>query len=148
MRNLIEIKKINKLSSKLFAEIYEIEELSFSDPWTPAMFKISEQEFIFVATASNKAVGYICCQQILDECHILNIAVHPEMRGIGIASDLLEHLLKVEKNCVFYLEVRVSNTPAVTLYKKFGFKPIGIRPKYYSDNEDALLMVKKKEEDR
>ncbi len=142
MRNLIKIEKLNNLSSKTFAEIYEIEELSFPDPWTPSMFKINEHEFILVATASNKVVGYICCQQILDECHILNIAVHPEMRGIGIASDLLEYLLTKDNGNIFYLEVRVSNTPAITLYKNFGFKPIGTRPNYYSDNEDALVMMK------
>lgn len=75
---------------------------------------------------------------------ITNIAVHPEFRGMGIGNKILEELIKLcEKRNIpsMTLEVRISNTIAQNLYKKFGFKEAGVRKKYYGDNdEDALIM--------
>jgi ribosomal-protein-alanine N-acetyltransferase len=84
---------------------------------------------------------------IIDEGHITNIAVHPEYRGIGIASSILKEMLSIceSNNAIgLTLEVRLSNTIAQNLYKKFGFKEEGIRIKYYENNgEDAVLMWKR-----
>jgi [ribosomal protein S18]-alanine N-acetyltransferase len=75
---------------------------------------------------------------------ILNVAVHPEEQRRGHGARLLRHILaeaKRGKARVLSLEVRVSNHAAQGLYRSFGFREVGIRPKYYADNgEDALLM--------
>lgn len=142
MQNSIKIEKINSLNSGDFAGILEIEDLSFKDPWSPDMFRINDDEFIIVARTMNKITAYICCMRILNECHILNVAVHPEMRGIGLASMLFKWLLTPENGDEYYLEVRKTNADAIKLYEKFGFTIIGIRPKYYQDGEDAFVMKK------
>jgi ribosomal-protein-alanine N-acetyltransferase len=77
------------------------------------------------------------------ECHILNIAVHPEMRRRGVGSQIMDRILEDARRfeCEeVVLEVRRSNLPAIKLYRKFGFVPILIRRRYYSDNEDAIVM--------
>ena len=82
--------------------------------------------------------------KIIDEAHITNLAVHPDFRRKGVAKVLLINALKEcyeEKIKFLTLEVRASNIKAFTLYEKFGFKSLGIRKKYYQDNnEDALIM--------
>jgi ribosomal-protein-alanine N-acetyltransferase len=80
----------------------------------------------------------------MDEGHILNIAIHPEYRNKGFGSLLikfsLDYLLK-NSGRIMTLEVRKSNIQAIALYRKFGFRVVGIRKNYYiSDREDALVM--------
>ncbi len=81
---------------------------------------------------------------VADELHVLNVAVHPEERRRGHGARLLRHILDVAAQNqvrVVSLEVRVSNRPAAALYRKFGCREVGMRPKYYAnDGEDALLM--------
>lgn len=96
--------------------------------------------------STNTVVGFIGIWIIVGEGDITNIAVLPEYRRNKIASNLVEKLLEVcnENNCsVINLEVRSSNIAAQNLYQSFGFKKIGLRKAYYSDNkEDAILMQK------
>jgi len=85
--------------------------------------------------------------KVLDEAHITNIAVHPEFRRNNIGYLLLESLIQLaRRECVqsMTLEVRKNNIIAQGLYKKYGFKEVGVRKGYYSDNdEDAIIMWKK-----
>ena len=89
-------------------------------------------------------VGYCGCWQIMEEAHITNVAVSPNFRRQNIGEALLISIIKsCYKEMVKYLtlEVRVSNTPAINLYEKYGFKSLGVRKGYYQDNnEDALIM--------
>ena len=133
-------------------EVIEIEQCSFPTPWSEGLFLQqlhSEFSKVFLATCNDlkkkEVLGYICIWFVTDEVHILNLACHPAFRKQGIASALLEHSLlfsctmEVKKT---FLEVRESNYAALSLYKKYGFKPIGIRKGYYSDtHEDAIVMV-------
>jgi len=100
-----------------------------------------------VAVKDGLVVGFAGMWIILDEAHITNIAVHPEYRGFGIGTMLMESLIsicKIENVIGITLEVRVSNQRAINLYKKFGFVEEGIRKAYYEDNkEDALIMWKR-----
>ena len=93
---------------------------------------------------NGELVGYSGCWQILEECHITNIAVSPEYRRQKIGETLLKRIIdECYKNLIKYitLEVRVSNTAAIGLYEKFGFKSFGVRKGYYqNNNEDALIM--------
>ncbi|MCE4624664.1 MAG: ribosomal protein S18-alanine N-acetyltransferase [Desulfurococcales archaeon] len=79
--------------------------------------------------------------------HLISIAVLEEYRGRGIGTALLQHTIQAAREegdiVSIYLEVRVSNTPAIRLYKKFGFKPARIIRGYYRDGEDAYVMVLK-----
>jgi ribosomal-protein-alanine N-acetyltransferase len=89
-------------------------------------------------------IGYGGMWTIMDEAHVTNIAVRAGYRGQGLGEKLMTEL---QRTAVFFgaarmtLEVRVSNEIAQRLYRKLGFEPAGIRPGYYSDNqEDALIM--------
>ncbi|HVA92594.1 MAG TPA: ribosomal protein S18-alanine N-acetyltransferase [Chloroflexota bacterium] len=88
--------------------------------------------------------GYAGLWLVIDEAHVTTIAVRPEYRGKGLGELLLVALTEIALDINarwLTLEVRVSNSTAQALYRKYGFKPAGVRPKYYSDNrEDALIM--------
>lgn len=89
-------------------------------------------------------VGYAGCWQILEEVHITNIAVSVDHRRMGVGNKLLQKIIDdcyENKAKYITLEVRVSNTPAISLYEKYGFKSLGVRKGYYqNNNEDALIM--------
>jgi ribosomal-protein-alanine N-acetyltransferase len=129
-------------------EILQIERLSFSWPWSAAAFAQEVQKqyaFSRVAVSREKVVGYICVNIIFDDCHILNLAIHPDFRRQAVGTVLMEEALNKsrEKGCrFFYLEVRLSNGGARVFYERFGFKVAGMRKQYYSAPiEDAVLMV-------
>jgi ribosomal-protein-alanine N-acetyltransferase len=95
--------------------------------------------------APRLVVGYAGFWYIVDEAHISTIAIHPDWRGQGageqLLTGLLEHALDL-KAVKSTLEVRVTNTRAQSLYRKYGFEEVGRRRRYYRDNgEDALLMT-------
>lgn len=131
-------------------EISFLEQAIFSCPWSKTGIKeiLMEDEFAmpFVVELDGEIVGYAFIWVVLEEVHIGNIAVKEGYRKKKIGSLLLEHCIsEAEKKggTEFYLEVRVSNEPAINLYKKYGFDSAYIRKKYYSDNgEDAFIMHK------
>ena len=133
-------------------EVLDISSLSFAISWSKDSYIQELTNPIakyFVAKIDNKAVAFIGTWIILDEAHITNIAVHPNYRKQGIASELLAKFLDYCKNqgCkAFTLEVRSGNKAAQALYKKHNFKEEGIRKGYYEDNkEDAIIMWLKDE---
>ena len=126
-----------------------IERASFATPW-PAHAYRQELEanrlaHYLVATLAGDIVAYGGIWLMVDEAHITTFAVHPRYRQRGIGERLLLALLDVALDRharEATLEVRLSNLPARRLYEKYGFRPVGIRPRYYSDNqEDALIMT-------
>jgi ribosomal-protein-alanine N-acetyltransferase len=124
-----------------------IELASFTVPWTRQMLEdelYNGNAYYLVAEYRGQVAGYAGMWKIIDEGHITNIAVDPAFRRLGLASLLLEDLIayaKAQGIQALTLEVRVSNTPAISLYEGKGFKVEGRRRKYYSDNnEDALIM--------
>ncbi|MBE6571912.1 MAG: ribosomal-protein-alanine N-acetyltransferase [Ruminococcaceae bacterium] len=140
---------IEKASAEDSPRIAEIEKICFSVPWS----EIGVKDFIenplcimFAAKDGDIICGYIGLYIIADECDIANVAVVPEFRNRGIAKNLIAYATEYarEKSVgKMMLEVRASNTPAISLYKKFGFEEVGIRKNYYTQpKEDALLMDK------
>lgn len=128
--------------------VVEIENISFSTPWSSQSFKkeiYKPYSISRVAIMDNRVVGYICAERIIDEAHILNLAVHPDCRKVGIGSLLVSTVLEelINTGCRYvYLEVRASNIAAIRLYEGFGFKIIGIRKHYYAmPEEDAYVMM-------
>ncbi len=90
-------------------------------------------------------MGYLGLWYMVDEAHIVAIATHPAYRRRGIGERLLARALELARERdakTVTLEVRVSNEPAQRLYEKYGFRRVGLRPRYYTDNgEDALIMT-------
>lgn len=115
-------------------------------PWSAGQFEVAAGgEFQgYVVEHGGRVVGFIFARHAADEAEILNLAVSPEQRGMGIGSRLIEHALDRAKDrgaVRAYLEVRAANQPAIALYKRSGFAEIGRRVGYYSDPvEDALVL--------
>ena len=130
--------KIEPMKKRDLSEVVAIENLSFNAPKPESVFIEDEHKYL-VARDDGEIVGYIGIEEISGEKHIINMAVRPESRRKGVGKRLIERVLN--KKDVFFLEVRVSNEPAVKLYEKFGFINVGLRKKYYQDNgEDAIIM--------
>jgi ribosomal-protein-alanine N-acetyltransferase len=129
--------------------VQAIEEASFTTPWPPHAYR-SEIETnrlaqYIVARVGGEVVAYAGMWMMVDEAHVTTFAVHPRWRRQRIGERLLLTLLDLARGRrapEATLEVRLSNLPARRLYEKYGFRPVGLRPRYYSDdNEDALIMT-------
>lgn len=129
--------------------IEEIEEQSFSDPWSRkdiASYICSEDGMCFVAQDdSGETVAYIVGRIIAPEGEIYRIATRPEKRGRGIGYRLLSFAMKTERGRgleTVFLEVRSMNAAAISLYKSYGFKEISRRNSYYKNpTDDAIIMM-------
>lgn len=130
-------------------DVLAIEQASFTNPWTRSMYltelENSASAYCFLARDGNRrAVGFCSFWLVLDELHINNLGVLPDVRRTGIGSSLLEFVLKKGRELGARratLEVRRSNEVARLLYGRFGFNVAGVRPAYYSKPvEDALIL--------
>ena len=142
--------QIRDATARDLPRILEIERLCFPAPWTLASF---ERELtlpfsrimlaIPEADAGASIVGFLCRWLIADECHILNIAVHPDSRRLGIGIVLMTESINEARSTganVITLEVRRSNLAARQLYRKFEFEERRLRRHYYGPGEDAIIM--------
>ena len=129
-------------------KISELEKECFSDPWTYRMFVEGFSSKLFYgvcAVEDGEIVGYACETVLFENAEVDNIAVAESCRRRGVGKKLLKKLETEAKERgarVILLEVRVSNAPAMTRYLKEGFKGIYVRPRYYPDGEDAVVMQK------
>ncbi len=140
--------EIVPLSQKLVPEVAEIERLCFSEPWSEQAYSeaVEKDDYVYLVAknAQGKAVGM--CGLIIGpfEAEVMNVAVHPDYRGQGIANLLLEAILQAGDKAgitAYTLEMRAGNHVAKRLYEKFGFVGEGIRPNFYrKPTEDALIM--------
>ena len=141
--------RIVNAAEELLPQIEQLERLCFSMPWTLEMLHSQlpdERHEFLAAERDGEVLGYVGMMYVLDEGYISNVAVSPAQRrqGIGDAliAELMERANKLELSFVT-LEVRSSNAPAIELYKKHGFVPVGLRKNYYDlPKEDAILMTK------
>ena len=128
--------------------IREIEKASFKTPYSDFYMKtlLKHADVYYVAEYQGKIVGYVIARVESGNLgHIISIAVHPDFRGLGIGKALLEKAEETLRDlgCYrVYLEVRVSNRIAVNLYRKMGYVFVRVIEGYYSDGEDAYLMIK------
>ena len=127
--------------------VAELEQKCFSYPWNYEMVCETQNQNNFcglVSVVDEQVVGYAGAIFAFDIADIALVAVAPEYRRQKIAESVVKALIdelidkKVEK---IFLEVRVSNAPARSLYTKVGFKEIGVRKNYYEDAEDAIVMA-------
>ena len=129
--------------------VAELEKLCFTTPWSErsvASELDNPLSLWLVALDGEAVVGYVGSQSVMDEADMMNIAVLPDYRRLGIAQSLVTALCdRLARNGVhsLTLEVRASNQPAKALYAKLGFTEAGRRPNYYSNpKEDACILRK------
>ena len=129
--------------------IQAIEQASFTTPWPPDAYRsellTNRMAHYLVGRVGDTVAAYGGMWLMVDEAHITTFAVHPAWRRQGIGERLLIAFLDLALDRHAHeatLEVRLSNLPARRLYEKYGFRPVGLRPRYYTDdNEDALVMT-------
>lgn len=133
------------------AAVSQMEQRLFSSPWPRDSFRYELQEnpysHLFVAEDERgQLIGYAGVWTTFDQAQITTIGVDEPYRRQRWATRLMQRLFQVAQECgceMISLEVRVSNLPAQTLYKKMGFETIHVRKSYYQDNhEDAYLMMR------
>jgi ribosomal-protein-alanine N-acetyltransferase len=127
-----------------------IELAAYPFPWTRGNFSDSlnsHYDCKVLHDALGKMAGYFLLMTAVDECHILNITVRPDLQGLGVGRLLFKEIkaLAFSNGCSsLLLEVRPSNSQALGVYKKMGFDQIGLRKNYYPAGEhareDALVM--------
>jgi len=129
--------------------IAKLEKICFSQPWSENVILeafVNGTKF-FVCVENGKVLGYIGVSCVIDEGYITNVAVFPEHRKKGVGTALIERVFSLASDeglSFVSLEVRASNTGAISLYEKLGFKLEGRRKNFYRDpNEDALILTKR-----
>lgn len=126
-----------------------LERVAFADPWSAASLRdllTSSSAFGFVAEDAGEVVGYGLGRTVVDEGEVLNLAVAPTHRRRGIARALLAQVLdRFDTHPVLevFLEVRESNLPALQLYRRHGFVPVGRREGYYHHPVEAGLVLRR-----
>ena len=138
------------------AAVQEVERASFPIPWPVNAFRHeltqNKNARYIVAREGDRIVGYAGLWLMVDEAHITTFAVHPDLRRRRIGERLLVRIFEMAQALDaewLTLEVRASNLAAQKLYEKYGFRPAGIRRRYYSDNnEDAIIMWTERLRDR
>lgn len=135
------------------AQVAGIERQVEYHPWSERQFQESLEagQRCTVLVEGEKVIGFCILQPVLDEANLLLMAIDPTYQGQGCGLALLDGSLeRLGEGCVMvFLEVRASNTPAISLYQKVGFHQMGIRKNYYpadraiiaSGKEDAVLMA-------
>ncbi|MDY5640833.1 MAG: ribosomal protein S18-alanine N-acetyltransferase [Lachnospiraceae bacterium] len=138
---------IREMSDEDIDKVSIIEEECFSMPWKPDDFRqmIENDNMTYVVLIlDGEVIGGAGLRCILTDGEITNVAITKKHRGKGYAKPMLENLMELGRKLgceAFTLEVRVSNEPAIRLYKSLGFREAGIRPNFYDKpKEDALIM--------
>lgn len=130
--------------------VVEVERRSHPFPWTRGNFadSLAAGYGAWLAREDERMIGYAVMMLVLDEVHLLNITVLPELQRRGLGSALLGHLFdlaRMRSATRMLLEVRPSNASGQALYKRHGFAEIGRRRDYYpaqAGREDAIVMTR------
>lgn len=142
--------RIKPFLEEYLDEIALLERTCFSTPWSKDLLASeiynNNSNFLVAVDESNRVLGYVGLKFIMDEGYITNIAVFPQYRNNGVASELLKKIIEFgyAKNLKFIsLEVRKSNVYAISIYKNLGFALMGERKNFYIDpQENAFIMTK------
>ena len=140
--------EIQEAARWMLPQLERLEEECFSVPWTPEQLlsEFPDESHLFLtAVEGERVLGYVGMMHVLDEGYISNVAVAPAYRRRGLGDRLISELLeraKALRLAFVTLEVRESNAPAIALYLKHGFSPVGVRRNYYEKpKENAVLMT-------
>jgi ribosomal-protein-alanine N-acetyltransferase len=133
--------------------IMEIEAAGFLHPWSENLLRAELAHpwssllaaVVIGAGGAERIVGYLISWLVHDEVHILNVGTAPEARRIGVGRALMVEAAEAGRRKgarLSTLEVRRSNLPAIGLYRALGYREVGVRPRYYAEeNEDAIVMT-------
>ena len=140
--------RIEKLKRRDLRHVLPIEAMVFPEPWSVGVFNselaLRHGRLYRAAWSGNEMAGYIGFMIVGDEAHVTTIATAPDYQRRGVASTLLIdgiHTLLPLGVKHLSLEVAANNAAAQTLYRRFGFAPVGVRKNYYPvTGEDALVM--------
>ncbi len=131
-------------------DIYELDVQTFAMPWSKEALSYdileNDSAFVIVAEYEGEFAGYADIWTVLDEADLNSIAVRVDFRRKGIGDAIMLAMIEMLSTsgvATINLEVRVSNMPAIKLYKKYGFNECGVRPGYYLDNGDDALIMKR-----
>lgn len=140
---------IRELTIEDIPTLLEIEKEAFTRPWTQEMFEQELQNPLshnLVIEENGEVIAYIGYWMVIDEIHLLNVAVKKSEQGRGLSRFLMHAMIVHGKDngCAsIVLEVRENNTPAIGLYTSLQFKPVGHIENYYpEDKQDAIIMRK------
>ena len=139
---------IERMKEGHVAAVAELEKLCFADPWSERSIASELNNPLalwLVAVEDGSLCGYIGSQSVMGESDMMNVTVHPDHRRKGVGEMLVLALCEAlsKENASLALEVRASNAPAISLYKKLGFAQVGLRKNYYRNpKEDALILRK------
>ncbi len=139
---------IEKMNLNHFDKIKEKLREEFDEFWNANVLKTELENpasmYIVAVDEQNNVVGYAGIWKPLEEAHITNIVTKKNKRNNGIASMMLKELINISKQNnleSITLEVNHKNLPAINLYKKYEFKEVGMRKKYYNNTDDAIIMT-------
>lgn len=143
---------LRRMAAPDLPRVMEIERAAFKHPWSAELFgRELEHDWSTILLAEEpspagpRTLGFIIFWLVHDEIHILNVATDPAVRRRGVAWTLIAECIgqgRAKGARLATLEVRRSNVAAIRLYEKFGFRSVGVRPNYYSDEgEDAIVML-------
>jgi len=139
--------RIGPMERSDLSAVRQLECASQPDPWSLQHFADELDNpvaSVDLYWCEDHLAGFLCSWLIAGELQIQNLATLPTMRRRGIAVRLLEHVIARSRRAgltAVWLEVRLNNSPAITLYERLGFVPCGKRKAYYPDGEDALIMT-------
>jgi len=144
---------IQKMRESDLDEVVRMDASSRSTPWSRQSFLQELQNpFSYCFTlkmeidSHDQDIGFLCFRIVEQESEILTLVIHPKFRSRGLGQQLMKfymHFCSQREIKTFYLETAASNQAAICLYRSFSYSPIGIRPKYYQEKEDALLMARR-----
>lgn len=138
--------EIVRITPDMLQRVAALEVAVFSHPWSADALELlcGDTALGFAVMIEEQVVAYGGMLTVLDEGQITNIATHPDHRRCGYAEGILFALLeeaRLRGLSFVTLEARESNTPAIALYEKLGFKIVGRRPRFYTNPvETALIM--------
>ena len=139
--------RISRLRRRHLRGVMRIEHQVYPRPWTIGVFHSElasrDGRYYVVARVGGVVVGYAGLMMMAGDAHVTNIAVDPAWQRAKIGTRLMATLMRAARDegaARATLEVRVSNRAAQSMYQRFGFAPVGVRPRYYEGTEDAIVM--------
>jgi ribosomal-protein-alanine N-acetyltransferase len=144
----VDLLRLRKMDYSDLPSVLAIEALNYEFPWSEGVFKDCFRAINYVnwvcEAPDDVVVGYCIISVVAGEAHIMNISVSPDFQRQGAGRKMLLHLIEFARPRAekLFLEVRPSNPGAIHLYRKTGFREIGIRKNYYpakSGREDAIM---------
>ncbi|MGZ5028300.1 MAG: ribosomal protein S18-alanine N-acetyltransferase [Methylobacter sp.] len=143
-----DLMRLRRMRNSDLPQVMAIERASYQFPWGEDIFRdcFRANYSCWVCEEEDKVLGYSILSMAVGEAHVLNICVSPAEQGQGIGRKMLENLIELARGRAetMFLEVRPSNTVALTLYQNMGFNEIGIRKGYYqaeNGREDAIMLA-------